>query len=72
MSIKLNPISGSSQIAAVGHDPDTNTLAVQFRSGQTYHYHDVPEEKFHGLQKAESAGKYLNAHIKGAHTFTKQ
>jgi hypothetical protein len=59
----------SSQIESIGHLGDT--LAVKFKSGGTYHYHGVSAEQFVAMQKADSAGKFLHAHIKPKHKFTK-
>jgi hypothetical protein len=64
------PAKKSSQVVAMGHDPATNTLAIQFGSG-TYHYHDVSAEKFAALQKADSIGAHLGKHIKPSHKFTR-
>lgn len=61
--IELNPVD-SSQIKAIGHDPNTNTLAVQFHSGQTYHYDNVDAVKFQALRDAPSVGKHLHQHIR--------
>ena len=68
--IKMVPVK-SSQIKAIGHDASTKTLAIEFSSGGIYHYADVPAEKYHALLQAESKGKHLHRHIKGAHAFTK-
>ena len=57
----------SSHIKSVGHDPETNTLAVTFHSGGVYHYHGVPKEKHDAMLRADSVGKYLEANIKGTH-----
>ena len=47
--IDLIPVE-SSQIAAIGHDADTNTLAVQFKAkggpGSIYHYSGVDAKTF--------------------------
>lgn len=40
-------------------------LVVTFNSGADYLYKAVPEEVYEGMAKSESAGKYLNANIKG-------
>jgi hypothetical protein len=61
----------SSNVASIGYDEDTATLAVQFLNGATYQYFDVPEAEFKGLRGAESVGKYLNEHIKGTYRFSK-
>ncbi|MFA5899714.1 MAG: KTSC domain-containing protein [Hyphomicrobium sp.] len=39
--IPITPVKSSS-VLGYGHHPDTNRLAVQFKSGTTYHYQDVP------------------------------
>ena len=59
--IALSPVK-SSQIESIGHEG--NTLAVKFRSGGVYHYHDVSASLFAELQKAESLGSHLHKHIK--------
>lgn len=69
-TIGMSPVK-SSQVASIGYDNASKTLAVTFKSGGTYHYHDVSSDQFAGLQKAESAGKYLGQHIKPKHKFTR-
>lgn len=59
----------SSQIAAIGHDPETNTLAIQFKNwkGETtslYHYANVTPEDFEAFKGAPSLGKHFGAQIK--------
>jgi hypothetical protein len=69
--VEMKPVK-SSNIASIGHDPDTKTLHVAFRNGTVYLYHDVDADKHAALMKADSVGGYLNAHIKGGgHKFTK-
>jgi hypothetical protein len=46
----MQPVN-SSNIAAIGYDPETQTLAIEFRSGGTYEYYDVPEQVFEGLME---------------------
>ncbi|MBP6421585.1 MAG: KTSC domain-containing protein [Propionivibrio sp.] len=60
----------SSQVKAFGHDPATNTLAVEFNSG-VYHYAGVPAEVFEEMKKAESVGRFLGQSIKGKFEFSK-
>lgn len=62
----------SSQVAAHGYDPLTQTLAVQFNSGGVYHYSGVPQDTADALAKAESVGSFIGKHIKGKHEFKKQ
>lgn len=61
----------SSQIKEIGHDPETNTLAVRFNTGGLYHYAGVDIKKFAEFKGAKSVGSYLGQHIKGKHDFTK-
>jgi hypothetical protein len=62
----------SSNIQAIGYDPDAKVLSVQFKIGGTYHYEGVPQEVYDGLDKAESVGKHFATVIKKAgYKFTK-
>lgn len=63
-TIPLTPIS-SSQIKAAGHDPESGDLVVEFRSGGTYRYSNVPAEAAAQFLAAESVGKHFHAHIRG-------
>jgi hypothetical protein len=58
----------SSQISAIGHDPETGTLAIQFTSksgiGSTYHYQNVTVDQFAAFRDAESVGSHFYKHIK--------
>lgn len=59
----------SSQINAIGFDPETNTLAIQFKSwrgevGSTYHYANFTAEDFEAFKSAESLGRHFGQHIK--------
>lgn len=67
--IELTNVS-SSQLDSIGHDAETNTLAIQFKSkagpGSIYHYSNFTAEKFAEFKAAESIGKYFGAHIKNA------
>lgn len=40
MHIKMPPVK-SSAIASIGHDPASNTMAVQFHNGGLHHYPGV-------------------------------
>ncbi|MCI2809348.1 KTSC domain-containing protein [Eoetvoesiella caeni] len=59
----------SSQIAAIGHHPETNTLAIRFpenRKGvcSVYHYANFTDEQFAAFQAAESKGSHFGKFIK--------
>lgn len=66
-NIALTPVS-SSQIAAIGHCADTNTLAIQFTSrkgpGSIYHYRNFTPELFAAFAGADSIGSHFGQHIK--------
>ncbi|WP_454691169.1 KTSC domain-containing protein [Achromobacter aloeverae] len=67
-TIAMQPVD-SSQIAEIGHDPKTNTLAIRFRSkktapGSLYHYDNVDAEAFQAFAGAESIGSHFYKHIK--------
>ena len=64
ITVTLSPVKHSSQIDSIGHDAASNTLAVKFKQGGTYHYHGVSAAQFTELQKSKSMGSHLHQHIK--------
>lgn len=54
----------SGYIAAIGYDPATQTLEVEFKTGRLYRYFEFSPEKFAEMQAAESIGKYFNANCR--------
>jgi len=57
----------SSNIAQLGYDWPSGTLAVVFKKHEMiYHYHPVPKPLFEGLKKARSIGGYFAAHIRNS------
>ena len=67
MNIPMQSVK-SSQIAAVGYDGSSETLAIQFHTGVergiVYHYSPVPSGMYYGLVSAESIGRFFGQHIK--------
>lgn len=64
----MQPVE-SSQIAAIGHDAETNTLAVRFKNWKgvptsLYHYQNFTAEDFEAFKSAESLGKHFGGQIK--------
>jgi hypothetical protein len=53
----------SSMLASVAYSTDA-TLDLEFRSGATYRYFDVPQTVFQGLIAAESKGAYFNRNLR--------
>ncbi len=53
----------STVIAAIGYDPETAELEIQFRSGDVYRYYAVPPSVHAALIEADSPGAYFNKHV---------
>ena len=75
MSTKSIPLCEckSSKIHAHGFDPETGTLALQFKrsgkngervGGSIYHYKNFTQKQYDEFCKAESLGSYFGKHIK--------
>ncbi|TDE92794.1 KTSC domain-containing protein [Occultella glacieicola] len=54
----------SSAVAAVGYDPGTNELDIEYRSGDVYRYSMVPPSVYRDLLAAPSIGAYVNRSVK--------
>jgi len=58
----------SSQIHSIGHDAETNTLAIRFKSrggpGSLYHYSNFTVDDYAAFKAAESKGAHFGKHIK--------
>lgn len=68
--MELKPVE-SSNIAAVGHNAETNELHVRFKNGGVYKYAGVDADKHKALMAADSIGSYIHANIKGKHAHSK-
>lgn len=70
-AIDMIPVQ-SSQLEAIGHDPETNTLAIRFPAkerylpapGSLYHYDNFTADDFAAFMAAESKGSYFIRTIK--------
>jgi len=54
----------SSNLAAVGYDPKSKTLEVEFKNGTIYQYDHVPVDVYAELMTAESHGSYFSKNVK--------
>lgn len=54
----------SSNVEAIGYDPELRELHVNFNGGKTYIYADVSEDTYRELLSADSKGSYLNREVK--------
>jgi hypothetical protein len=57
----------SSNIARLKYDDKQGILDVEFRSGKTYRYSNVPYDIWNAFISAPSAGKFFNSTIKGVY-----
>lgn len=61
----------SSDIRSIGYVSKSQTLEIEFHSGSTYQYFDVPESIYNALMSASSHGSYFHSHIKDRYQWTK-
>lgn len=66
----MHPVN-SSNLSRVGYDEQTNTLYIEFHSGGTYCYFNVPSSVFNDLMQAPSHGVYFHRHIKNWYNWRK-
>jgi len=68
-------IASSTNIEKFRYDPSSMTLEVEFKKGAVYQYFDVPthiyEEFVSTVNSGGSAGKFLNANIKGVYRYSR-
>lgn len=69
--MNMLPTPDSSTIAAFGYDEDRDVLIVQFKSGSTYEYYDVPVNVFTQMSGASSKGQFLAKNIKGSYRYAR-
>ncbi len=64
-AIPMTPVQ-SNQVAAVGYDAASKTLALTFARGpgQIYHYPGVAQKTYDDMMAAESKGAFFGQHIK--------
>ena len=61
----------SSNVAAIGYDPATETLEVEFLSGSVYQYYNVPTNVYGLFMMEGSKGRFLNTYIKNAYPYSR-
>ena len=62
----MEPVQ-SSNISFLGLDAETGKLRVQFSTGVTYEYPDVPQAEYDALVAAPSIGSHFAKYIKPNH-----
>ena len=67
---EMQPVE-SQNLKAVGYDPMTRELQVEFKSGGTYVYEGVSQDEHAALMSAPSKGGFLASRIKGRYKHRK-
>ena len=57
----------SSTILSAGYETASETLEIEFKSGGTYQYYNVPESVYHDFMGSDSKGKFLHVYIKNSY-----
>lgn len=57
----------SSNLRGVDYDPASQILTVDFHSGNTMRYANVPQSEVDALCSADSVGKHFNQFIKSSY-----
>ena len=68
--MELHPVK-SSNIKAVGYDPDAQRLVVEFHTGKKYAYRDVSPEVHEAFLGAKSIGLYFGLNIRNKYAAEK-
>ena len=63
--LKTIDCSKSSHITGITYDTETEVLTVDYNTGVSYNFVDVPNRVVTGLELVESKGKYLNQCVYG-------
>ena len=61
-NIQLTPVD-SSNVESIGYDATKGILAVKFKSGGHYAYHNVSAADYASLSSAKSVGSHISKHI---------
>ncbi len=61
----------SSNVNGVHHDPQSNTMTVEFSNKTRYTYHDVPADVHEDFINSDSHGKFFHNEIKSKYRATK-
>ena len=61
----------SSNVRAIGYDPQTQTLEVEFFSGSVYQYYGVPDHMHAQMMQESSKGRFLNYYIRNHYPYSR-
>lgn len=63
-AMKMVPVK-SSNVEAIGYDPDTHDMHVTFKGGATYVHRSVSTEQHEAFASAASVGSHYHKHFRG-------
>ena len=63
--MEMRPVD-SSNIKAVGYDPSTRVMRVEFHHGGSYEHRDVGPAEHEALISASSVGSHYHRHFRSA------
>lgn len=63
MAIDMVPVK-SDMARALGHDPSTGTVYVEFHTGGTHPFGPFTKQEFERFRDAESIGKHFHSHVR--------
>lgn len=62
----------SSSVAAATYEPDVQNLTIEFTTGATYVYYNVPQSVYRSLTMSASAGQFVKRYLVGRYAYEKQ
>jgi hypothetical protein len=68
--MELTPVE-SGNLEAVGYDPATRELQVQFLSGSLYSYAGVPQDLYDRILNSDSPGGVFAREVKNIYAYTR-
>lgn len=63
MTIGMEVVA-SSMLRAIGYDAETQTVSVQFKNGDIWHYTEVPQDVYDYVRLAPSVGSAFVQYIR--------
>jgi KTSC domain-containing protein len=61
----------SSNVARFCYIEGDRVLSVEFKSGATYNYYNVPDTVFEQMRAAGSKGQFLDQNVKGVYRYAR-
>lgn len=58
-------VEGSSNVVSYAYSPIRGVLTIEFKSGGTWEYENVPDKVFQDMKEAPSKGSFVHQRING-------